>query len=117
MLIFISNFRCWRLLRAAIFLLKLILSFKIFDLIFVLTTGGPGIVSTGIICAILNHNEFLLAFFFTSNPTRTLPIGVALFQGERLSSRGNGPLQTANTSILQNIAPTSWRFFPSQALI
>jgi ABC-type sugar transport system permease subunit len=43
MLIFISNFRCWRLLRAAIFLLKLILSFKIFDLIFVLTAEGPGL--------------------------------------------------------------------------
>jgi hypothetical protein len=35
------------------------------------------IVSTGIICATLNYNEFLFAFFFTSNPTRTLPIGVA----------------------------------------
>jgi multiple sugar transport system permease protein len=43
---------------------------------------SPGIVSTGIICAILNYNEFLFAFFFTSNSTRTLPIGVALFQGE-----------------------------------
>jgi multiple sugar transport system permease protein len=28
---------------AAIFLLKLILSFKIFDLIYVLTAGGPGV--------------------------------------------------------------------------
>jgi multiple sugar transport system permease protein len=49
---------------------------------------SPGIVSTGIICAILNYNEFLFAFFFTSNPTRTLPIGVALFQGERLINFG-----------------------------
>jgi len=48
----------------------------------------PGIVSTGIICAILNYNEFLFAFFFTSIPTRTLPIGVALFQGERLINFG-----------------------------
>jgi multiple sugar transport system permease protein len=32
--------------------------------------------------------EFLFAFFFTSNPTRTLPIGVALFQGERLINFG-----------------------------
>jgi hypothetical protein len=38
---------------------------------------SPGIVSTGIICATLNYNEFLFAFFFTSNPTRILPIGVA----------------------------------------
>jgi multiple sugar transport system permease protein len=50
---------------------------------------SPGIVSTGIICAILNYNEFLFAFFFTSNPTRTLPIGVALFQGERLINFSN----------------------------
>jgi multiple sugar transport system permease protein len=49
---------------------------------------SPGVVSTGIICAILNYNEFLFAFFFTSNPTRTLPIGVALFQGERLINFG-----------------------------
>jgi ABC-type glycerol-3-phosphate transport system permease component len=49
---------------------------------------SPGIVSTGIICAILNYDEFLFAFFFTSNPTRTLPIGVALFQGERLINFG-----------------------------
>jgi hypothetical protein len=38
---------------------------------------SPGIVSTGIICGTLNYNEFLFAFFFTSNPTRILPIGVA----------------------------------------
>jgi multiple sugar transport system permease protein len=49
---------------------------------------SPGVVSTGIICAILNYNEFLFAFFFTANPTRTLPIGVALFQGERLVNFG-----------------------------
>lgn len=48
----------------------------------------PGIVSTGLICVILNYNEFLFAFFFTGNTTRTLPIGIALFQGERLVDFG-----------------------------
>src|ERR1700730_5753584 len=48
----------------------------------------PGVVSTGLICVILNYNEFLFAFFFTSNTTRTLPIGIALFQGERLVDFG-----------------------------
>ena len=48
----------------------------------------PGIVSTGLICVILNYNEFLFAFFFTGNATRTLPIGIALFQGERLVDFG-----------------------------
>jgi multiple sugar transport system permease protein len=48
----------------------------------------PGIVSTGLICVILNYNEFLFAFFFTGNTKRTLPIGIALFQGERLFDFG-----------------------------
>jgi multiple sugar transport system permease protein len=49
---------------------------------------SSGIVSTGIICAILNYNECLFAFFFTPDPTRTLPIGFALFQRERLINFG-----------------------------
>jgi multiple sugar transport system permease protein len=48
----------------------------------------PGIISTGLICVILNYNEFVFAFFFTGNTTRTLPIGIALFQGDRLVDFG-----------------------------
>jgi multiple sugar transport system permease protein len=50
---------------------------------------SPGIVAAGIICLILAYNEFLFALVFTFRPgTQTLPIGIALFQGDRLVNFG-----------------------------
>ncbi|MCC6790961.1 MAG: carbohydrate ABC transporter permease [Thermomicrobiales bacterium] len=50
---------------------------------------APGIVAAGIICLILAYNEFLFALVFTFRPeTQTLPIGIALFQGDRLVNFG-----------------------------
>jgi multiple sugar transport system permease protein len=50
---------------------------------------APGIVTTGIICFILSYNEFLFALVMTYQPaTQTLPVGIALFQGDRLVNYG-----------------------------
>ncbi|WP_306120723.1 MULTISPECIES: carbohydrate ABC transporter permease [unclassified Roseitalea] len=49
---------------------------------------APGLAASFIICAVLAYNEFLFAFFFTTEPSRTLTIGIALFQGERLVNFG-----------------------------
>jgi multiple sugar transport system permease protein len=50
---------------------------------------APGIVATGIICLILAYNEFLFAVTLTYRPqTQTLPVGIALFQGDRLVNFG-----------------------------
>ncbi|HEY8446031.1 MAG TPA: carbohydrate ABC transporter permease [Thermomicrobiales bacterium] len=50
---------------------------------------APGIVATGIICLILSYNEFLFAVTLTYRPeTQTLPVGIALFQGDRLVNFG-----------------------------
>ena len=44
----------------------------------------PGIIGTGIICAILAYNEFLLAsFLMRSEATQTVPVGLSLFQGDK----------------------------------
>jgi multiple sugar transport system permease protein len=50
----------------------------------VLPLLAPGIVGTGIICAILAYNEFLLAsFLMRSEATQTVPVGLSLFQGDK----------------------------------
>ncbi|MBB5751416.1 carbohydrate ABC transporter permease [Prosthecomicrobium pneumaticum] len=50
---------------------------------------APGIAATAIICGVLAYNEFLLASAFTlSGETRTLPVGLSLFQGDRLVNFG-----------------------------
>ncbi len=50
---------------------------------------SPGIVATGIICLILSYNELLFALVFTYQPaTQTLPVGISLFQGDRLVNYG-----------------------------
>ncbi|MER3436306.1 MAG: carbohydrate ABC transporter permease [Chloroflexota bacterium] len=50
---------------------------------------APGLVATGIICLILAYNEFLFAVTLTYRPgTQTLPVGIALFQGDRLVNFG-----------------------------
>jgi multiple sugar transport system permease protein len=50
---------------------------------------APGIIATGIICLILAYNEFLFAVTLTYKPqTQTLPVGIALFQGDRLVNFG-----------------------------
>ncbi len=50
---------------------------------------APGIVAAGIICLILSYNEFLFALVLTYRPeTQTLPVGIALFQGDRLVQFG-----------------------------
>jgi multiple sugar transport system permease protein len=55
----------------------------------VLPLIAPGIVATGIICLILSYNEFLFALNFTySARSQTLPVGLALFQGDRLVNFG-----------------------------
>jgi multiple sugar transport system permease protein len=49
----------------------------------------PGLVAVTIICIILSYNEFLFALVLTYRPdTQTLPVGVALFQGDRLVQFG-----------------------------
>ncbi|MEB3046697.1 carbohydrate ABC transporter permease [Rhizobium mulingense] len=61
----------------------------------------PGIVATLIIVSVLAYNEFLFASAFTfSDETRTLPVGISLFQGDRLVNFG----QMAAAS-LAGIAP------------
>lgn len=50
---------------------------------------APGIAAAGIICLILSYNEFLFALVLTYRPeTQTLPVGIALFQGDRLVQFG-----------------------------
>lgn len=50
---------------------------------------APGIVAAGIICLILSYNEFLFAVVLTYRPqTQTLPVGISLFQGDRLVNYG-----------------------------
>ena len=62
---------------------------------------APGIVAAAILCLILAYNEFLFALVFTFHPgTQTLPVGIALFQGDRLVNFG----QMAAAS-LSGIAP------------
>ncbi|MDQ0393594.1 carbohydrate ABC transporter permease [Labrys monachus] len=49
----------------------------------------PGLVATGLICGILAYDEFLLASAFSNDEgSRTLPVAIALFQGERLINFG-----------------------------
>jgi multiple sugar transport system permease protein len=55
----------------------------------VLPLIAPGVVAAAIICLILSYNEFLFALILTYSPeTQTLPVGVALFQGDRLVQFG-----------------------------
>ncbi len=62
---------------------------------------APGIAATTIIAMVLACNEFLFASAFTfSDATRTLPVGISLFQGDRLVNFG----QMAAAS-LAGIAP------------
>jgi multiple sugar transport system permease protein len=62
---------------------------------------APGLAATAFICGILAFDEFLLASSFSNDAsTRTLPVAIALFQGERLVNFG----QMAVASITQ-IAP------------
>jgi multiple sugar transport system permease protein len=50
---------------------------------------APGLAATALICGILAFDEFLLASSFSNDPsTRTLPVAIALFQGERLVNFG-----------------------------
>lgn len=50
---------------------------------------APGLVATWLIVSILAYNEFLFASAFTlSDATRTLPVGISLFQGDRLVNFG-----------------------------
>jgi multiple sugar transport system permease protein len=50
---------------------------------------APGLVATALICGILAFDEFLLASSFSNDPSsRTLPVAIALFQGERLVNFG-----------------------------
>lgn len=62
---------------------------------------APGIAAAGVVCAILAYNEFLFALTFTYSPaSQTLPVGLSLFQGDRLVNYG----QIAAAS-LAGIAP------------
>lgn len=55
----------------------------------VLPLIAPGVVAAGIVCLILSYNEFLFALVLTYRPeTQTLPVGIALFQGDRLVQFG-----------------------------
>lgn len=50
---------------------------------------APGLVATLIIVSILAYNEFLFASVFTfADDVRTLPVGLSLFQGDRLVNFG-----------------------------
>ncbi|WOF22799.1 carbohydrate ABC transporter permease [Microbacterium betulae] len=49
----------------------------------------PALVAIGIIVAVLNYNEFLLATFLTQSPdSQTLPVVLSLFYGERTPHYG-----------------------------
>ena len=55
----------------------------------VLPVIAPGVAATTIIAIVLAYNEFLFASAFSfSDATRTLPVGVSLFQGDRLVNFG-----------------------------
>lgn len=50
---------------------------------------APGLAAAALICGILAYDEFLLASAFThDDASRTLPVAIALFQGERLINFG-----------------------------
>lgn len=67
----------------------------------ILPVVSPGVLATLIIAIILAYDEFLLGSALTfSDATRTLPVGISLFQGERLVNFG----QMAAAS-LAGIAP------------
>lgn len=55
----------------------------------VLPLAAPGLVAVGIIVAVLNYNEYLLASFIVQQPeVQTLPVAVSLFQGDRFAHLG-----------------------------
>ncbi|GAB3615889.1 carbohydrate ABC transporter permease [Okibacterium endophyticum] len=55
----------------------------------VLPLVAPGLVAVGIVVAILDYNEFVLASFLTQSPdAQTLPVVISLFLGERLTHLG-----------------------------
>lgn len=56
----------------------------------------PGLVATAIICGVLTYNEFLFAFFMTSNASRTMPVALALFGGDQIVNYG----QMATASLI-----------------
>lgn len=67
----------------------------------ILPVVSPGVLATLIIAIILAYDEFLIGSALTfSDATRTLPVGISLFQGERLVNFG----QMAAAS-LAGIAP------------
>lgn len=50
----------------------------------VLPLLAPGVVAAGLICLFLGYNEFLFAVSFSqTTSSQTLPVGLALFQGDR----------------------------------
>lgn len=50
---------------------------------------APALVAVGIIVAVLNYNEFLLAAFLTQSPdAQTLPVVLTLMLGERITDYG-----------------------------
>jgi multiple sugar transport system permease protein len=50
---------------------------------------APGLVAVGIIAAVLNYNEYLLASFIAQRPdVQTLPVALSLFQGDRFAHLG-----------------------------
>ena len=50
---------------------------------------APALVAIGIIVAVLNYNEFLLATFLTQSPdAQTLPVVLSMFYGERTPHYG-----------------------------
>lgn len=50
---------------------------------------APGLIATALILTIFSYDEFLLASSLTfSDATRTLTVGISLFQGERLVNFG-----------------------------
>lgn len=62
----------------------------------ILPTMTPGLVATAIICAVLTYNEFLFAFFMTTNASRTMPVALALFGGDQIVNYG----QMATASLI-----------------
>lgn len=49
----------------------------------------PGLVAVGVIVAVLNYNEFVLATFLTQGPeAQTVPVVLSLMLGERLQDFG-----------------------------
>jgi multiple sugar transport system permease protein len=50
---------------------------------------APALIAIGIIVAVLNYNEFLLATFLTQSPdSQTLPVVLSLFYGDRTPHYG-----------------------------